>query len=68
MKDMFYGAASFAQDLCPWGPALAAAAEEETYFIDPFFRTNCPNETDPLLDVATPGPFCFPCEETVILL
>jgi surface protein len=54
----FFQAFDFRQNLCAWGPLLAAGSVSAQ---GAFFGTNCDSETDPDLGAVPPGPFCFPC-------
>eukprot|EP00977_Amphora_coffeiformis_P003598 scaffold703_cov168-Amphora_coffeaeformis.AAC.1 len=59
MEDMFFQTSSFRQNLCPWGVRVGA----ETLVGTMFEGTSCPSQSDPLLTVDPPGPFCFACGE-----
>lgn len=61
---MFIGAKEFRQNLCPWGELLS----NETWTGDAFVRTKCPIQDSPNLTVTPPGPFCFPCDDSMVLL
>jgi len=58
MKNMFYGASSFNQNLCDWYHMNHLAV-----VIDMFSDTNCTDEADP--NFVTKKSFCSCCNATV---
>jgi len=60
MRGMFYNAANFNQDLCPWGPKLPSNFDysnfdDGTYENGMFVRSGCPNKNSP---TGRTGPWC----------
>lgn len=57
----FTSAASFRQDLCPWGTKLGL----NTSFATTFSGTACPRRENPDMTEIPPGPFCFDCDPLI---
>jgi len=57
MSGMFLQAASFRQNLCPWGTLVSPETDVLGMFID----TSCPVLSSPSLTANPIGPFCFAC-------
>jgi hypothetical protein len=58
MKFMFYGASSFNQNLCPWGPKLPTAITYASYASavgNMFYNSGCPDTSNP---EGRSGPWC----------
>jgi hypothetical protein len=57
MRYMFYGASSFNQNLCPWGPKLPANFNYGTFgaAADIFSLSGCANKNKP---TGPTGPWC----------
>eukprot|EP00568_Trieres_chinensis_P002371 CAMPEP_0183296004 /NCGR_PEP_ID=MMETSP0160_2-20130417/3748_1 /TAXON_ID=2839 ORGANISM="Odontella Sinensis, Strain Grunow 1884" /NCGR_SAMPLE_ID=MMETSP0160_2 /ASSEMBLY_ACC=CAM_ASM_000250 /LENGTH=131 /DNA_ID=CAMNT_0025457569 /DNA_START=17 /DNA_END=412 /DNA_ORIENTATION=- len=58
MRQMFYRAGDFNQDMCGWTSKMNGAAQLTYMFVD----SGCEyNVGDPSLAADPPGPFCFAC-------
>lgn len=59
---MFLGATSFSQNLCSWSSVLSGNGQGDVANVTGMFEeTACPQQDEPDLLAAVPGPFCVEC-------